>query len=174
MESSAGSSRAASSRERPPADLALQVLRGADPDNLPIVREGTNRPMLDHAQLSRFGVPEKRLPPDSIVINRPATLFERYRGMLWAFVTAIAALAVLLVLSWLYIVSQQRLKRGLRQSEERLSLALASTASGIWEYHPKTREAFYDEPLVHHAGLRARRPSLGVPKLGRPPAPRRP
>ncbi|HSV93379.1 MAG TPA: PAS domain-containing protein, partial [Desulfobacterales bacterium] len=127
------------------ADLALRVLRGADPDSLPVVREGTNRPILDHAQLARFAIPEQRLPPDSIVINRPATVLERYRGMLWMLITAIAALAILLVLSWLYIVSQQRLKRGLRRSEERLSLALASTASGIWEYHPKTREAFYDD-----------------------------
>jgi PAS domain S-box-containing protein len=126
------------------AKLALQVLRGADADSLPVVREGTNRPILDYAQLSRFRIPEKRLPPDSIFINRPATLLERYRGMLWVFVTAIAALAILLVLSWLYIVSQQRLKKGLRRSEERLSMALASTASGIWEYHPKTRKAYYD------------------------------
>jgi PAS domain S-box-containing protein len=126
------------------AKLALQILRGTDADSLPVVREGTNRPILDHAQLERFRVPEQRLPPDSIVINRPATLLERFRSMLWAFITAIAALAVLLVLSWLYIVSQQRLKKGLRRSEERLSMALASTASGIWEYQVKTRTAYYD------------------------------
>jgi PAS domain S-box-containing protein len=124
--------------------LALQILRGADPDNLPVVRYGTSRAMFDYEQLERFRVPERRLPRNSIVINRPPTLYERFPGTFWAFVTAIAALAVLLTLSGLYIVNQQRLKRGLRQSEERLSLALASTASGIWEYYPKTRKAYYD------------------------------
>ena len=124
--------------------LALQVLRGADADTLPVVRKAPIGRCSTTRSSSASAFPRERLPPDSIVINRPATLYERYRGMLWAFVTAIAALAVLLVLSWLYIVSQQRLKRGLRRSEERLSLALASTASGIWEYHPKTRKAYYD------------------------------
>ena len=124
--------------------LALQILRGADPDNLPVVRNGTSRAMIDYAQLERFRIPERRLPRGSIVINRPLTLYERFPGTFWAFVTAIAALAVLLAVSWLYIVSQQRLKRGLRQSEERLSLALAAAASGIWEYYPKTRKAYYD------------------------------
>ena len=124
--------------------LALQILRGADPDNLPVVRNGTSRAMIDYEQLERFRIPERRLPRSSIVINRPPTLYERYPGTFWAFVTAIAALAVLLAVSWLYIVSQQRLKRGLRQSEERLSLALAAAASGIWEYYPKTRKAYYD------------------------------
>jgi PAS domain S-box-containing protein len=126
------------------AKLALQILRGADADSLPVVRYGTSRAMFDYTQLERFGIPERRLPRKSIVINRPPTLYERYPGVFWAFVTAIAALAAMLALSWVYIVSQQRLKRGLRQSEERLSLALASTASGIWEYFPRTRKANYD------------------------------
>ena len=124
--------------------LALQVLRGTAADSLPVVRTGTNRPMFDHQQLERFRIPEKRLPPDSIVINAPSSLYTRYRSVLWAFVTVIAALAVLLALSWLYIASQQRLKRRIRRSEERLSLALAAAASGIWEYYPKAKKAYYD------------------------------
>jgi PAS domain S-box-containing protein len=126
------------------ARLALRILRGADADSLPVVRHGTTRAMFDYQQLERFRIPERRLPSNRIVINRPPSLYERYPGVLLAFITAIAALAILLTLSWLYIVSQQRLKRGLRQSEERLSLALAATASGIWEYYPKTKKAYYD------------------------------
>jgi PAS domain S-box-containing protein len=125
-------------------NLALQILRGADADSLPVVRSGTSRPMFDHAQLARFRIPERRLPKDSIVINRPVTLYTRYRGVLWTFVTVIAALAILLALSWLYIAGQQRLKRRIRRSEERLSLALAATNGGIWEYYPQTKQAYYD------------------------------
>ncbi len=123
-------------------ELALAILRGADADSLPVVRKGTNRPMFDHAQLERFRIPERRLPPDSIVINRPSSLYARYRSVLWA--CCRGALVALLVLSWLYIVGQQRLKRRMRQSEERLSLALAATSSGIWEYYPQTKKAYYD------------------------------
>ena len=125
-------------------ELALSILRGADPDSLPVVREGTNRPMFDYEQLKRFRIPEKRLPENSIVINKPSSLYARYRSVLWAFFTVVAALLVLLILSWLYIASQQRLRRRIQRSEERLSLALAATNSGIWEYYPKTKEAFYD------------------------------
>ncbi len=124
--------------------LAMQVLRGADADSLPVVREAANRPMFDHVQLERFRIPERRLPPDSIVLNRPSTFFARYRSALWALVSVVASLVVLLALSWLYIVNQQRLKRRMRSSEERLSLALSATNSGIWEYFPQTRKAYYD------------------------------
>lgn len=150
--------------------LALQILRRADADSLPVVQQGTSRATFDHTQLERFRISERRVPPGSIVINKPTTLYGRFRGVLWAFVTAIAALAVLPALSWLYIVNQQRLKRGLRQSEERLSLA--ATASGIWEYYPKTQKAYYDPPMVHHARVRAWRSSPGIQELGRPSAPR--
>ncbi|MDP3178646.1 MAG: PAS domain-containing protein, partial [Spirochaetaceae bacterium] len=125
--------------------LALEILRGADPDHLPLVRHGTGRAIFDHVQLESFRIPERRLPPDSIVINRPETLSTRYRGIIWAVISVVAALLALLTISWLYIVSQQRLKKVLGRSEERLSLALASTASGIWEYYPKTQNAFYDD-----------------------------
>jgi PAS domain S-box-containing protein len=125
-------------------ELALSILRGADPDSLPVVREGTNRPMFDYEQLKRFRIPEKRLPENSIFINRPSSLYVRYRSVLWAFFTVVAALLVLLILSWLYIAGQQRLRRRIQRSEERLSLALAATNSGIWEYYPQTKEAFYD------------------------------
>jgi len=124
--------------------LALQVLRGAAADSLPVVREGANRPMFDHVQLERFRIPERRLPPDSIVINRPSSLYARYRNVFWAFAAVVAALVAMLALSWLYIASQQRLKRRMRSSEERLSLALSATNSGIWEYYPLTRKAYYD------------------------------
>ncbi len=126
------------------AKMALEILRGADADSLAVVREAANRPMFDHLQLARFRIPERRLPADSIVINRPSTFFTRYRSVLWAFVTVVAALLVMLVLSWLYIASQQRLKRRMRSSEERLSLALSATNSGIWEYYPQSRQAYYD------------------------------
>ncbi len=126
------------------AKLALQVLDGADPGSLPVVKTGTSRPMFDHRQLERFRIPERRLPPDSTVINRPTSFSSRYRGLLWTFVTVIVALILLLVLSWLYIAGQQRLKRRIRRSEERLSLALAATNSGIWEYYPQTKKAYYD------------------------------
>jgi len=126
------------------AKLALRILRGADPDDLPVVQQGTSRAMFDDEQLARFQVPERRLPRGSILINRPPTLYERYRGVIWAIAAVVAALVALLVLSWLYIANQHRLKRVLNQSEEQLSLALASTASGIWEYYPKTQKAYYD------------------------------
>jgi len=126
------------------ARLVLRILRGADPDDLAVVQQGTSRPMVDYAQLERFRVPERRLPRGSLQINRPPSLYERYRGVIWAIAAVFAALVALLVTSWIYIVSQQRLKKVLRQSEERLSLALASTASGIWEFYPKTQRAYYD------------------------------
>jgi PAS domain S-box-containing protein len=125
-------------------DLALAILRGADADSLPVVQKGANRPMFDYVQLQRFRIPKRRLPPDSIVINRPPSLYDRFRGVLWAFFTVVAALGVLLALSWLYIASLQRLKRRMLRSEERLSLALSATNSGIWEYYPQTKKAYYD------------------------------
>ena len=156
------------------AERALQVLRGADPDSLPVVREGTSRPMSRPRAaraLPHPGDGASRRTASSSTARHPVRAFprrvldsrHRHRG---AGGPARPLLAV----------HRQPAAAEAAATAERGAalLALASTASGIWEYFPKTRKANLRHPLVHHAGLRARRPSLGVPELGRPPSPRRP
>jgi PAS domain S-box-containing protein len=62
--------------------IALRVLRGENPDSIPVVRFSDDRPnryMFDYAQLRRFGIPVAALPADSVIENMPSTFFERHR-----------------------------------------------------------------------------------------------
>jgi signal transduction histidine kinase/ABC-type uncharacterized transport system substrate-binding protein len=98
-------------------ELAVAILRGADPDSLPVVQKGTNRPMFDYEQLQRFRIPERKLPEGSIVINRPSSLYARYRNAIWATAVIVAGLLVLLVLSWR---TQAKLGRGYQTLDRRV------------------------------------------------------
>jgi len=62
--------------------IALRVLRGEDPDSIPVVRFTADRPnryMFDYAQLRRFGIPVDALPKDSDIENMPTSFFRRHR-----------------------------------------------------------------------------------------------
>ena len=66
--------------------IALRVLRGEDPDAIPVVRFTADRPnryMFDYRQLQRFGIPLSALPKDSVIENMPESFFRRHRLAHW-------------------------------------------------------------------------------------------
>ena len=74
---------------------------------------GRSVPMFDWAQLQRWGADTSVLPPDSVIINRPPSLFKEHRN------TVIGTSVALIVLSGLVVALalQNRLRR---ESEERI------------------------------------------------------
>lgn len=101
------------------AQVALQVLDGADPDRLPVVTSGTNEYIFDYRELNRFGIPPKALPPGSRVINQPRPFLPLSKMDVWL----IGSFGFLLVgvvglLLWA-MARQRRAEAALRESEER-------------------------------------------------------
>ena len=88
------------------ARLALRILDGEKPVNIPVVLGDYIRPIFDWRQLSRWGISESQLPPRSEVRFRPPSLWDQYRWLI------IAALAVVLVqaamIAWLFFERRRR------------------------------------------------------------------
>ena len=55
------------------------------------------KPIFDWAQLRRWGADPEKLPPDSIFLNRPRTLWSEYRSSVIAAAAAIVLLSVLTI-----------------------------------------------------------------------------
>ncbi len=82
------------------------------------------QPTFDWRELQRWGIPESRLPPGSVVRYRTPSLWSAYRG------TVLSAVAVLAVQSLLIVgLLYQRRARQRAESDSRKNLALAADAS---------------------------------------------
>jgi ABC-type uncharacterized transport system substrate-binding protein len=77
-------------------ELAVRVLRGEQPETLPVVNVGGAAYMFDDRQLRRWGLSASRLPAGSVVRFEEATLWSLYR---WNIVGAGALFAALALLS---------------------------------------------------------------------------
>ena len=53
------------------ARMVLSVLGGTPPDAIPLLHEPSPYLIYDHAVLTRYGISESDLPPDSVIINPP-------------------------------------------------------------------------------------------------------
>jgi PAS domain S-box-containing protein len=135
--------------------LALRILKGENPDSIPVLHQGSNRYTFDYEELRRFGIPAKALPEGSLIVNRPVGFFERYRTVIWVSALVVALLAAALVLSWLYSLVQSRLQRLILESQQRLAAALEAAGGGIWEYEPQTGRTILDPSWFAMLGYEA-------------------
>jgi len=109
---------------RETADVAVRLLNGAAPKSLNVPVRRPAQPAFDWRELQRWGIPESRLPPGSVVRYRTPSLWSAYKGTI---LSAVGVLAVqsLLIVGLLY----QRRARHKAETESRRNLMLAADAS---------------------------------------------
>ena len=64
---------------RDTADVAVRLLNGAPPSSIRVPPKTAGQPTFDWRELQRWGIPESRLPPGSIVRYRAPSLWSEYR-----------------------------------------------------------------------------------------------
>ena len=106
------------------ADVAGRLLDGESPRSIRLPPQARSQLVFDWRELQRWGIPESRLPPGSVVRFRSPSLWSEYKVTM---LSAAGALAVqsLLIVGLLY----QRRARRRAELESRRNLALATDAS---------------------------------------------
>ncbi len=99
------------------ARLSARVLEGTDPASLPfeILTDGV--PMFDWRSLQRWGISEKRLPRESVVRFRPASIWEQYKGYIAGSVGLILVQAGLI---FALLIQRKQRRRAQESLDERL------------------------------------------------------
>ena len=109
---------------RSTADVATRLLNGAPPKSIRLPPQQRGQPIFDWRELQRWGIPESRLPPGSVVLYRGPSLWSEYRA------TVLGAAGVLIVQSLLIVgLLYQRRARRRAEIESRRNLALAADAN---------------------------------------------
>ncbi|WP_378955792.1 ABC transporter substrate binding protein [Pelosinus sp. sgz500959] len=60
------------------ASMLLRILNGEKPQDIPVVKQSPNKYMFDYKYLAKYDLNPALLPADSIIINKPLSIFERY------------------------------------------------------------------------------------------------
>ena len=108
---------------RTSADTAVRLLNGAAPGSVRLPPQLRGQPIFDWRELQRWGIPESRLPPGSVVRYRAPSLWSAYKGAVLGG-AGVLAVQSLLIAGLLY----QRRARQRAEIEGRRNLALAADA----------------------------------------------
>ncbi len=122
--------------------IALRVLRGEDPNSIPVVRFSADRPnryMFDYNQLQRLGIPIGALPRDSVIANMPESFFRKHMAGTLAggglFLFLILANSVL----FLNVRKRKAAERALLNQQEHLEELVASRSAQLEQLNGRLR-----------------------------------
>jgi|GEM_PF-1406237 len=96
------------------AGIALRILQGEVPDDIPVKGKSLNRYMVDYGQYKKFQRDESLIPEDAIVINKPVSFYDLYYEIVWV----IAGLFFILIVIIFKLIHTVVLKN---TAEKRLS-----------------------------------------------------
>ncbi|SHJ37349.1 ABC transporter substrate binding protein [Propionispora hippei] len=122
------------------ATLALRMLRGEAPGQIPVVRQSPNNYMFDYRQLVRFGVDLQKLPPGSMVLNQPASFYGQYRTLVWGVGLFIFLLVIAICFLYVNIIGRKKVEQELKVH------ATTDTMTGV--INRRTGLLFLEEQLV--------------------------
>ncbi len=121
------------------AKIALRVLEGESPELIPIVRESPNRYMFDFRIMERFGIDPGMIPEESVIINRPFSLYEQFREQMLMVGALFFLLSGLVLILSVNIIHRRKAQRELAKSEERIRFSLGEKEVLLKEVHHRVK-----------------------------------
>lgn len=118
------------------AELVRRIVNGTRAQDIP-VDSASSVPMFDWRELKRWGISERNLPKDSVILFRESTLWEQYK---WRIVL-ISALLVLETLIITALLLERRRRRRAKEALARLNTELETRIEARTNaLNAKTRE----------------------------------
>ncbi|WP_319560017.1 ABC transporter substrate binding protein [Marispirochaeta sp.] len=90
------------------AEIALRILSGTAPDDIPVIREPQIKPVFNYQALKTHKIQMHRLPAGSSIINKPDTIYFRYPVVFSTIIAALGLLLLLVVLLGINIVQRKQ------------------------------------------------------------------
>ncbi len=115
------------------AKMTLRILHGTPVKNIPVITRSPNRLMFDYVQLRRFNISVDDLPPESLIINRPYSIYERHKMLVWVVLGSIIGLHFIIFSLALNIFRRRKAEERMKKSQRRFNTILTTANEGFWE-----------------------------------------
>src|ERR1700758_1799152 len=113
------------------AEIASRVLLGTRPDDIPIVDGPDVQVVVDARALSRWHIPESRLPPGSQILYREPSLWEQGRKYFLAGIAVIVVQALLIFGLFWQRARRRKAEAELEKSEQKFSKSFRQSPLAI-------------------------------------------
>ncbi len=117
---------------RQAAQIVRDVLTDHRIDVLPVLADSPNVYAFDYRQMARFGITEADIPPDSLIFNRPESVYQTFKMLIWSVSAVMLVLLGLVALLSVNILKRQQSEQKLRASEQKYRTYIDSAPYGVF------------------------------------------
>ena len=100
--------------------LANKILQGEPVSSMPLVKNGQNVYMFNYPQLQRENITISQLPKESIILNRPQTLYSQYKKQIFLALIFFIIQAIVIIVLFLNITRRKMAESNLKKAHEGL------------------------------------------------------
>jgi len=137
------------------AQLALHVLSGRPPRDIPVIGRLPSAPMFDYERLRRRGIDLGDLPEGSRVVNRPRNFYSEHGTLIWV-VLGLGAIQMAIILALVASTSRRRqAEKALRSAHQLLEERVRERTGEVKETVEALRTVFdasHDAIIIHDVG----------------------
>ena len=130
-------------------NLAVRLLDGENPDNIPFTSPKTTRSVFDFQQLKRFNIPLSMIPKDYEIINKPFSFFETYKTLVLSVLAVFILLIIFVYVLLIHIRQIKKMDKKLFDSHEELTQIYEELEASDEEIRQQ-----YDEVLIINERIR--------------------
>jgi signal transduction histidine kinase len=102
------------------AKMAVRILHGEKPEDIPVMMTSPKRNIFDYAQMQRFGISRAELPEDSLIVNLPQTFYFKYEKWVDGVIVVLVALLSIISILLVNINKRKKTENALKMSKEQL------------------------------------------------------
>jgi PAS domain S-box-containing protein len=143
------------------AGMALRILDGTDPEEIPVSYETPTRHMFDYEQLKRFDISRDDLPRDSQLVNAPPHFYRVNKTYIWATLLLIGVLTGTVTFLSINIERRKVLEAELRTHRTRLEDLIQERTEKLTQANRELESEIYERNKVE-AHLRQARAGLRI------------
>jgi signal transduction histidine kinase len=102
------------------AKMAVRILHGEKPEDIPVMMTSPKRNVFDYAQMQRFGISRAELPKDSLIVNLPQTFYFKYKKWVEGIIIVLVMLLLIISVLLININKRKKTEKALKESREQL------------------------------------------------------
>jgi len=135
------------------ADMAIEIMEGKDPTTIPPRKNPNQHYRVDYRAMERWNLTERYLPPGTVVLFKPPTIWDEHRGAVLAALSVVGLQSAFLGALLIQWRRRQRAEQLLRDSDDRMTFAAAAANIGLWQFDRDTGELWVTEHCRSLFGL---------------------
>lgn len=136
------------------AEIALRVLSGTSPADIPVIPGHQGPPKFDYVVLKTLGISQALLPPDSVLINAPSPFYSINRHQFWTIIISLVVLVIVLFVLMMNILERKQIEVRIKNQLSFLRTLMDTLPIPIYFTDKKGEMSGVNQAFEHWFGVR--------------------